>query len=102
MGGARERHSAVVARLRRTILDAHGVTDPALRQAAFDGSGGGGRDEVVERYLGMVRSRSAYIGDALVDEVRAAGSTDDEIFELTVAAAAGEAFRRLEAGLRAM
>ena len=40
--------------------------------------------------------------DGDVDGLRAAGYSEDEIFELTVAAAYGAARKRLDAGLAAM
>ena len=53
-------------------------------------------------YLDKVRTRAYEIEDADVDALEAAGLSEDEIFEQTVAAAVGEGFRRLEAGLRAV
>ena len=93
-------HTPLVAALRRSILEAPGLTDLATRQRAFDGAAG--ESSALEQYLEMVRERSAYITDRSVDELRAQGVAEDALFELTVAAAAGAAFHRLEAGLRAM
>jgi hypothetical protein len=95
------RHAEVVAALRRSVLEAPGVTDTATRQRAFDGEASGDEGPLA-RYLAMVHNRSAYITDSMVEEARAAGASEDELFELTIAAATGEAFRRLDAGLRAM
>src|SRR5581483_652374 len=56
----------------------------------------------MDEYLDKVR-RSAYsITDADVEAVRVAGVSEDEIFEQTVAAAIGQGFRRLDAGLEAL
>jgi alkylhydroperoxidase family enzyme len=55
-----------------------------------------------EAYCDTVRRHAYRVTDAQVDELRAAGLGEDEIFELTVAAAAGAGLERLEAGLRAM
>jgi alkylhydroperoxidase family enzyme len=48
-------------------------------------------------YLEKVRERAYTITDADVDALRAAGCSEDEIFEQTVATAIGEGLRRLDA-----
>ena len=53
-------------------------------------------------YLEQVRSGAYAIADEDVDALKAAGCSEDEIFEQTVAAAVDEGLRRLEAGLRAL
>jgi hypothetical protein len=49
------------------------------------------------RYLAQVRQCAYTITDADVDELKAAGISEDEIFEQTVATAIGEGLRRLDA-----
>ena len=51
-------------------------------------------------YLEKVRTRAYTVVDADIDGLRAAGITEDEIFEQTVAAAIGEGLRRLDAADR--
>ena len=53
-------------------------------------------------YLDKVRTDARAIVDEDVDALKAAGCSEDEIFEQTVAVAVGEGFRRLEAGERAL
>ena len=53
-------------------------------------------------YLEKVRSGAYAIADEDVDALEAAGCSEDEIFEQTVAAAVDEGMRRLDAGLRAL
>jgi alkylhydroperoxidase family enzyme len=53
-------------------------------------------------YVAKVRDHSYRIADGDVSALTAAGLTEDEIFELTVAAAVGAALRVLNAGMRAM
>jgi hypothetical protein len=53
-------------------------------------------------YLEQVRSGAYAIADEDVDALKAAGRSEDEIFEQTVAAAVDEGLRRLDAGLRAL
>jgi alkylhydroperoxidase family enzyme len=53
-------------------------------------------------YLDKVRSGAHTIVDEDVEALKAAGCSEDEIFEQTVAVAVDEGFRRLDAGLRAV
>jgi len=50
-------------------------------------------------YLEKVRTRAYTVTDADVEALGAAGCTEDEIFEHTVAVAIAEGLRRLDAGL---
>jgi alkylhydroperoxidase family enzyme len=54
----------------------------------------------MEAYLAKVRDRAYTVTDADVDGLKAAGFSEDEIFEQTVAVAIGEGLRRLEAAER--
>ncbi|MGH9280003.1 MAG: hypothetical protein ACRD12_18135 [Acidimicrobiales bacterium] len=53
-------------------------------------------------YLANVRETSYRISDADVGALRAAGLGEEEIFELTIAAALGAALGSLDAGLQAI
>ena len=53
-------------------------------------------------YLDKVRSCAYTVTDADVAELTAAGFSEEEIFERTVAVAVAEGLRRLDAGLRAI
>ena len=48
-------------------------------------------------YLEKVRTRAYTVTDADVENLKAAGLSEDEIFEQTVAAAISEGLRRLDA-----
>ena len=50
-------------------------------------------------YLETVRLHAYKVTDRDVDELKAAGLSEDEIFELTVAAAVAAGLERLDAGL---
>jgi alkylhydroperoxidase family enzyme len=54
-------------------------------------------DPLLAPYLEKVRSRAYTITDQDVDELKAAGAGEDEIFEATVAVAIEEGLRRLDA-----
>jgi alkylhydroperoxidase family enzyme len=53
-------------------------------------------------YLSKVRSRAYTVTDGDVAALIAAGVSEDEIFQHTVAVAAAEGLRRLDAGLGAI
>jgi alkylhydroperoxidase family enzyme len=53
-------------------------------------------------YLGKVRECAYTVTDADVEALKAAGFSEDEIFEHTVAAAIGEGLRRLDAATEAI
>jgi hypothetical protein len=57
---------------------------------------------VMASYLAKVREGAYAITDADVDELKAAGCSEDEIFEQTVAAAIGQGLRRLDAALEVL
>ena len=54
----------------------------------------------MEPYLEKVRHRAYRITDEDVEELRAAGYSEDEIFEQTVSVAVAEGLFRLDAALR--
>jgi alkylhydroperoxidase family enzyme len=53
-------------------------------------------------YLQKVRDRADTIRDADVEALKAAGLSEDEIFEQTVAVAVGEGLRRLDVAARVL
>jgi alkylhydroperoxidase family enzyme len=53
-------------------------------------------------YLAKVHERAYAVADADVEALRAAGLSEDEIFEQTVAAAVAEGLRRLDAAAGAI
>ena len=57
---------------------------------------------VMAAYLDKVRTGAYTVTDDDVDALRAAGLSEDEIFEQTVSAAVGEGLRRLDLGLEAI
>jgi alkylhydroperoxidase family enzyme len=52
---------------------------------------------VMDSYLRAVRDRAYTLTDADVEALKAAGCSEDEIFEQTVAVAIAEGLRRLDA-----
>jgi AhpD family alkylhydroperoxidase len=92
-------HGDAAENLRQAVLSAPATTEPALRQAAATG---GSLTEPWQSYAAMVRDSSFTITGSDIDRLTAAGHTEDQIFEVTVAAAAGAALHDFEAGRRAL
>jgi hypothetical protein len=86
------------------LLGPLGKSDPALRVAVFErtresaGEIPSGLRELVEK----IDQRPWMVSDEDFNKLRQAGYSEDQVFELTVAAAAGAGVRRFEAGLRAL
>lgn len=91
------RFEPLVSALRRAVTEAPGEAPAALRAAACEGAV---KDPVYARYVAKVRAHAYRVTDADIAELRAAGASDEAIFEVTVAAALGEGLRRLRIGLR--
>jgi hypothetical protein len=81
------------------ILGLEGSVASELRRAAFRGEPVAAD---IDPYLDKVRRHAYRVTDEDVAGLHEAGWSDDEIFELTVAAASGQAFYRLHRGLRAV
>lgn len=94
-----ERHAEKIEGLRRAILMTPGETSERLRGAAAAGEPTG---TPADDYLRKLRSESYRIVDDDLDQMRQGGLSEDVIFELTLAAAFGEASRRFEAAIAAM
>ena len=94
-----DRHREKLDALGAAILNGRAVLPGATRQAAAR------NDRVPEPFADLVDTihRHAYrVMDRMVDGLAEAGASDDEVFEVSVAAAYGAARERLEAGLRAV
>lgn len=89
----------VVATLRHSVLAAPAVTDPALRTSAATGEP---MPEPWQSYAATVRDASDTITDADIAKLTEAGHSEDEIFEITCAAAVGAALRSFDAGQHAL
>lgn len=98
-GGDRTDHGDPVEDLRHAVLTAPAVTTPDLRRAAATGDGAA---EPWRSYTALVRDASHRVTDADVDRLTAAGHSEDEVFEVTVAAAVGAALDAHADGLRAL
>jgi alkylhydroperoxidase/carboxymuconolactone decarboxylase family protein YurZ len=91
----RAAQKAVVVR----VLEGRGRAPRAQRRAAFDNAG---LDEPLRTLIGKVAERPTQITDEDIAAVKAAGLTEDEIFELVVCAAVGQSTRQYETALGAL
>ncbi len=101
------RHTEVVAALEAAVLQGPGETPLAQRRAVADGDAAatasiGPAPAALAAYLDKVRQHAYKVTDEDVTALRAAGYSDDQLFELTVATAWGAARLRLRAGLAAL
>ena len=92
-------HGDAVQNLGHAVLDAPATTDPALRAAAATGDP---LPEPWQSYTAMVREASYKVTDTDIGRLTAAGHAEDQIFEVTVAAAVGAALRCFDAGRRVL
>lgn len=93
-----------VENLTRAVREGAGVTTPELRTAAEARTAaltGATRPELpvpdtLEEYLGLVAWRAGDVTDEDVEQLKEAGWTEEEIYEITVAASVGAGLARLE------
>ena len=81
------------------ILNGEGRASPEQRARAF---GNAGLAPPLDGLLGKVATRPAQVTDADFAAARAAGVTEDELFELVICAAVGQSTRVYDAGLAAL
>ena len=88
-------HRELVAR----VLEGDGKAATELRRAAFENARLG---EPVLTLIEKVARRSYQVTDADIAAVRAAGLSEDQIFEIVVCAAVGQASRQYASALAAL
>lgn len=101
IGGATDRHREAFETLQTAILagDKVAVTPADVRRGAAE------RGDVPERfaaYVDTIHDHAYRISDRTLTDLRTAGASEDEVFEVTVSAAFGAARERLEVGLAAV
>ena len=94
-----ERKQELWRRLEEAVLHSLGTLDPDTRQAIAEE-----RDvpTALRAYVGKVHRHAYKVIDEDIAELRAAGYSEDQIFEATLAAALGAGRVRLRAGLAAL
>jgi hypothetical protein len=107
-GGRRTVYPAKIQKLVDTFFTSPGRTTPALRRAieAHGASLAGGErkdegpvPEELATYMEKVVLYTYKTMDEDVDEMKRAGYSEDEIFEITLSATLGPSLARLERGL---
>jgi hypothetical protein len=81
------------------ILEGDGKASRAQRRAAFDNAG---LPEPLARLIDKVAKQAYKVTDEDVAAARASGLTEDQIFELVVCAAIGQATRQYDAARAAL
>lgn len=95
MSNVNEAREAVVAR----ILDGEGHASRSQRRAAFDNSG---LADPLRTLIAKVASHANQVSDQDIAAARATGLSEDEIFELVICGAVGQAVRQHDAALAAL
>jgi hypothetical protein len=93
------RYRAPIDALRAAVFDGPGVVAPDRREAAARNAD---VPPPFASYVDAIHRHAYRITDDTVAELRAAGASEEEVFEMTIAAAYGAAFERFDAGLRAL
>ncbi len=88
-------HSSLVAR----VLEGEGRASPEIRRAAFDNEG---LAEPLRTFVEKVAHQARMVSDADIRTLRNAGLTEDQIYEIVVSAAMGQATRQYQNALAAL
>lgn len=91
----RELHSFLVSR----ILDGPGEAPTSLRRSAFENTG---LEGPLEGLVARVAAEPTKVGGTDFAAARAAGFSEDQLFELVICGAVGQASREYQAALRAL
>jgi hypothetical protein len=95
MSDIRQAHKAVVAR----ILEGDGKASHAQRRAAFDNAG---LAVPLSTLIDKLTKHAYTVTDADIAAARALGLSEDQIFEIVVAGAVGQATRQYDTALAAL
>ena len=95
MSNSAKARKAVIAR----ILQGDGKTSHAQRRAAFDNAGLAGP---LRTLLDKVAKHAYKVTDEDITAVKESGLSEDQIFELVICSAVGQAMRQYDAALAAL
>lgn len=93
------KYARLISDLREAVFEGPGQIDPATRRSAATGEA---LSQPWLSYTAKVRDEPWGVTDSDIEDLKAAGHSEDEIFEMTVAAAVGAALNALGAGLGAL
>ena len=91
------KYQELVEKLKRAVLESPGQSAPEVRRAAAFGPGTQVPD-ALRAYTQKVALHAYKVTDEEVESLKRAGWTEDQLFEVTAAAAPGAAVRRAERG----
>jgi alkylhydroperoxidase family enzyme len=97
--GSADPHAVDMQRLADAVLTGPGTLDQSIRRAV---AGESDVPKALRGYLDKVARHAYKVTDEDTEALRAAGYSDDQIFEATVSCALGACLRRLDAGLSAI
>jgi|ERR1051326_5130806 alkylhydroperoxidase family enzyme len=94
----------LVEKVINSLLGSPGETATSLRRAVFERvrTGNGEAPEGLAALVEKIADQPWTVTDDDIVRAREAGYSEDQIYELVLAAAAGAGVRRLDAGLRAL
>ena len=98
MSSMKDRHEDRALAVERAALESKGHTTTELRRAVAAGS----PPADLAKYVAKVHQHAYKVTDEDIAALKAAGKSEDEIFEITVAAAVGASMKRLRAGMAAL
>ena len=81
------------------VLEGDGLASRQMRRAAFDNAG---LAEPMRTLIDKVAQHAYKVTDEDIAAVRAAGLSEDQIFEIVVCAAIGQSTHQYESGLAAL
>jgi alkylhydroperoxidase family enzyme len=81
------------------VLEGEGRASPEIRRAAFDNEG---LSEPVRAFVNKVAHRATTVTDGDIGTLKNAGLSEDEIYEIVVCAAIGQATRQHQNALAAL
>ena len=96
---AEDKKRADYRALQDRVVNGEGRASPEQRARAFSNAGLSGP---LDGLLGKVASMPTQVTDADFAAARAAGFSEDELFELVICAAVGQSARLYDAGLAAL
>jgi TPP-dependent indolepyruvate ferredoxin oxidoreductase alpha subunit len=105
------RYLDLVERLKESVLASRGATDPGLRRAVearaaeLAGRPGAPTGDIppgLREHVDKIALHAYTVTDEDVAALKAAGWSEDAIFEISIAAALGAGLSRLERGLSAL
>ena len=103
------RYDAFIKGIKDTVVSGPGETPSELRQAVMaraarlaGSRSGAPAPAPFGSYVDKVAQHAYKVTDADVEALKAAGQSDDAVFEVTAAAALGAALGRLERGMAAL